>query len=65
MSDLRPRDVLDFWFKDTPSQKWFSPDPAFDALITAECAFDELPDALPRLASGDLPGLCLRVRYDR
>ncbi|WP_405603650.1 zinc-binding alcohol dehydrogenase [Streptomyces sp. NBC_01410] len=40
-------------------------DPAFDALITAECAFDELPDALPRLASGDLPGLCLRVRYDR
>ncbi|TQK50873.1 threonine dehydrogenase-like Zn-dependent dehydrogenase [Streptomyces sp. SLBN-118] len=40
-------------------------DPAFDALITAECAFDELPDALGRLASGDLPGLCLRVRYDR
>ncbi|MFF3397756.1 zinc-binding alcohol dehydrogenase [Streptomyces sp. NPDC002659] len=40
-------------------------DPAFDALITAECAFDELPDVLPRLASGDLPGLCLRVRYDR
>ncbi|MET7620662.1 zinc-binding alcohol dehydrogenase [Streptomyces sp. NPDC005408] len=40
-------------------------DPAFDALISAECAFDELPDVLPRLASGDLPGLCLRVRYDR
>ncbi|WP_328666833.1 3-hydroxyacyl-CoA dehydrogenase NAD-binding domain-containing protein [Streptomyces sp. NBC_00322] len=40
-------------------------DPAFDALITAECAFDELPDVLPGLASGDLPGLCLRVRYDR
>ncbi|WP_406276138.1 zinc-binding alcohol dehydrogenase [Streptomyces sp. NBC_00191] len=40
-------------------------DPAFDALITAECAFDELPDVLPSLASGDLPGLCLRVRYDR
>ncbi len=37
MSDIRPsvrpRDVLDFWFKDTPSEKWFSPDPAFDAQI--------------------------------
>jgi threonine dehydrogenase-like Zn-dependent dehydrogenase len=38
-------------------------DPAFDALITGECGFDELPAVLPRLASGELPGLCERVRY--
>jgi threonine dehydrogenase-like Zn-dependent dehydrogenase len=38
-------------------------DPAFDALITGECAFDELPAVLPRLAGGDLPALCHRVRY--
>ncbi|NUK58616.1 zinc-dependent alcohol dehydrogenase [Streptomyces lunaelactis] len=39
-------------------------DPAFDALITGECAFDELPEVLPRLASGELPGLCHRVLYE-
>jgi uncharacterized protein (DUF924 family) len=33
MSDIRPRDVLDFWFKDTPSAKWFASDPTFDAEI--------------------------------
>ncbi|NEA66919.1 zinc-binding alcohol dehydrogenase [Streptomyces sp. SID12488] len=38
-------------------------DPALDALITGECAFEELPDVLPRLASGELPALCHRVRY--
>jgi hypothetical protein len=38
-------------------------DPAFDALITGECAFEELPETMPRIASGDLPGLCHRVRY--
>jgi threonine dehydrogenase-like Zn-dependent dehydrogenase len=39
-------------------------DPRFDAVISGECAFDELPAALPRLISGELPGPCLRVRYD-
>ncbi|MFJ1749091.1 zinc-binding alcohol dehydrogenase [Streptomyces sp. NPDC088116] len=39
-------------------------DPAFDALITGECAFEELPRELPRIAAGDLPGLCHRVLYD-
>ncbi|MFK4221574.1 zinc-binding alcohol dehydrogenase [Streptomyces sp. NPDC019890] len=39
-------------------------DPAFDALITGECAFDELPQVLPRLASGELPALCHRVLYE-
>ncbi|SPF00245.1 zinc-dependent alcohol dehydrogenase [Streptomyces sp. MA5143a] len=38
-------------------------DARFDALVTGECAFEELPDVLPRLASGELPGLCHRVRY--
>ncbi|MFJ9319457.1 zinc-dependent alcohol dehydrogenase [Streptomyces globisporus] len=39
-------------------------DPVFDALITGECAFEELPAVMSRIASGDLPGLCHRVVYD-
>ncbi|MEU2156897.1 zinc-binding alcohol dehydrogenase [Streptomyces sp. NPDC019396] len=39
-------------------------DPAFDALITGECAFAELPSVLARIASGELPGMCHRVRYE-
>ncbi|MCX4885070.1 MULTISPECIES: zinc-binding alcohol dehydrogenase [unclassified Streptomyces] len=39
-------------------------DPALDALVTGECAFDELPDVMPRLASGEIPALCHRVRYE-
>ncbi|MER7156861.1 dehydrogenase, partial [Streptomyces lydicus] len=38
-------------------------DPAFDALVTGESAFEDLPSVLPRLASGDLPALCHRIRY--
>ncbi|MCP9208830.1 zinc-dependent alcohol dehydrogenase [Streptomyces sp. NEAU-Y11] len=38
-------------------------DPSFDALVTGECSFEELPGVLPRLASGELPGLCHRVLY--
>ncbi|MFH8570177.1 zinc-binding alcohol dehydrogenase [Streptomyces sp. NPDC017993] len=38
-------------------------DPVFDALITGESAFDDLPSVLPRLAGGDLPALCHRIRY--
>lgn len=33
MIETRPRDVLDFWFKETPSEKWFTTDPALDAQI--------------------------------
>ncbi|MEU6451569.1 dehydrogenase [Streptomyces sp. NPDC046979] len=40
-------------------------DPALDALVTGESAFAELPDVLPRLASGEIPALCHRIRYDR
>ncbi|RNL72065.1 zinc-binding alcohol dehydrogenase [Streptomyces sp. I6] len=39
-------------------------DPVFDALITGECAFEELPSVMSRIAAGELPGLCHRVVYD-
>ncbi|MET7685356.1 zinc-binding alcohol dehydrogenase [Streptomyces sp. NPDC005423] len=39
-------------------------EPALDALVTGECAFEELPEVLPKLASGEIPALCHRVRYD-
>ncbi len=38
-------------------------DPAFDALITGESPFAELPEIMPRLASGELPALCHRIVY--
>jgi threonine dehydrogenase-like Zn-dependent dehydrogenase len=38
-------------------------DPAFDALITGESRFDQLPDVLARLAVGELPGLCHLITY--
>ncbi|GAA5167907.1 zinc-binding alcohol dehydrogenase [Amycolatopsis dongchuanensis] len=38
-------------------------EPAFDVLITGESGFDELPSVLPRLADGELPALCHRIRY--
>ncbi|MBD0843750.1 zinc-dependent alcohol dehydrogenase [Streptomyces sp. TRM68416] len=40
-------------------------DPALDALVTGESAFEELPEVMPGLASGAIPALCHRVRYDR
>jgi threonine dehydrogenase-like Zn-dependent dehydrogenase len=38
-------------------------DPRFDALVTGECRFDELPALLPRLAGGEPGELCVRVVY--
>ncbi|MFF9089039.1 zinc-binding alcohol dehydrogenase [Streptomyces sp. NPDC014991] len=38
-------------------------DPALDALVTGESAFEELPSVLPGLASGEIPALCHRIRY--
>jgi 2-desacetyl-2-hydroxyethyl bacteriochlorophyllide A dehydrogenase len=38
-------------------------DPAFDALLTGESRFDELPDVLFRLASGTLTALCHVITY--
>ncbi|MFF2522637.1 zinc-dependent alcohol dehydrogenase [Streptomyces liangshanensis] len=38
-------------------------DPAFDALVTGECDFEELPGVLAGIAGGEVPGLCHRVLY--
>ncbi|MFD0688846.1 zinc-dependent alcohol dehydrogenase [Actinomadura fibrosa] len=38
-------------------------DPRFDALITGESPFDDLPEIMPRLADGALPALCHRIAY--
>jgi threonine dehydrogenase-like Zn-dependent dehydrogenase len=38
-------------------------DPAFDAVITGESGFDELPDVFARLAAGGIPGLCHLITY--
>ncbi|MBB5953601.1 threonine dehydrogenase-like Zn-dependent dehydrogenase [Saccharothrix tamanrassetensis] len=40
-------------------------DPRFDALITGDSDFDDLPDVLPKLAGGEIPALCHRVGYGR
>lgn len=33
MTGIGPRDVLDFWLKETPTAKWFASDPSLDAAI--------------------------------
>ncbi|MDR6976223.1 threonine dehydrogenase-like Zn-dependent dehydrogenase [Streptomyces sp. 3330] len=38
-------------------------DPALDALVTGDSAFEELPEVMPKLAAGEIPALCHRVRY--
>jgi hypothetical protein len=38
-------------------------DPAFDALITGESDFDDMPQVMSRLAGGELPALCHRIVY--
>ena len=38
-------------------------DPFFDALLSGESAFDELPELMGKLASGSLPALCHTVAY--
>lgn len=39
-------------------------DARFDALLTGECRFDDLPALLPRLAGGEPGALCVRVTYE-
>jgi Zn-dependent alcohol dehydrogenase len=39
-------------------------DPAFDALITGQSPFFELPDVMAQLAAGTLPALCHTITYD-
>jgi threonine dehydrogenase-like Zn-dependent dehydrogenase len=38
-------------------------DPAFDALLSGESHFDELPNVMARLAEGSLPALCHTITY--
>jgi hypothetical protein len=39
-------------------------DPAFDALLTGESPFGDLPGVMARMATGGLPGLCHTITYD-
>jgi hypothetical protein len=39
-------------------------DPGFDALLTGESRFDELPEVLAGLAAGNLPALCHTITYE-
>jgi len=39
-------------------------DPAFDALLTGQSPFSELPDVMARLAEGSLRALCHTITYD-
>jgi threonine dehydrogenase-like Zn-dependent dehydrogenase len=39
-------------------------DPAFDALVTGQSPFGELPDVMARLSEGRLPALCHLITYD-
>jgi threonine dehydrogenase-like Zn-dependent dehydrogenase len=38
-------------------------DPAFDALVTGQSHFSELPEVMARLAAGSLPALCHTITY--
>ncbi|NUR79644.1 MAG: dehydrogenase, partial [Dermatophilaceae bacterium] len=38
-------------------------DPAFDALLTGESSFEELPEVLPRLADGSQTAICHTIAY--
>lgn len=38
-------------------------DPAFDALLTGESDFEQLPEVMARLADGRLEALCHTIRY--
>jgi NADPH:quinone reductase-like Zn-dependent oxidoreductase len=39
-------------------------DPAFDALLSGRSEFRELPEVMPRLATGRLPALCHTIAYE-
>jgi threonine dehydrogenase-like Zn-dependent dehydrogenase len=38
-------------------------DPAFDALVTGESAFEQLPDVISGMAAGTFPALCHVITY--
>jgi threonine dehydrogenase-like Zn-dependent dehydrogenase len=39
-------------------------DPAFDALLTGQSRFPDLPDTMARIVAGSLPALCHTIVYD-
>jgi hypothetical protein len=39
-------------------------DPCFDALLTGESSFSELPDVMSRVAAGTLSALCHTIIYE-
>jgi threonine dehydrogenase-like Zn-dependent dehydrogenase len=39
-------------------------DPAFDALLTGESTFDELPEVMGKLTGGSLPAVCHTIGYE-
>jgi threonine dehydrogenase-like Zn-dependent dehydrogenase len=39
-------------------------DPAFDALLTGQSPFADLPDVMAKLAAGSLPAVCHTITYD-
>ena len=39
-------------------------DPAYDALLTGESPFADLPEVMAKLASGSIPALCHTITYD-
>jgi NADPH:quinone reductase-like Zn-dependent oxidoreductase len=40
-------------------------DPGFDALLSGQSSFNELPDVMARLVAGSLSALCHTITYDR
>jgi threonine dehydrogenase-like Zn-dependent dehydrogenase len=40
-------------------------DPSYDCLLTGQSPFEDLPDVMPRLASGELAALCHTITYDQ
>ena len=42
----------------------FLRDPVFDALLTGNDRFSELPDVMSRIASGELSALCHTITYE-
>jgi threonine dehydrogenase-like Zn-dependent dehydrogenase len=40
-------------------------DKAFDALLTGETDFDDLPVVMPKIADGSLPAICHTIAYER
>ena len=39
-------------------------DPAFDAVVSGESRFEDLPSVMAQLAAGSLPALCHTITYD-